>query len=71
MWAFFSRRLRVWLFFALAAPALSWVFGKVGDRLETRNGPTRASRALQQGRGWLQRRARGPLARRYQAPPRF
>jgi hypothetical protein len=27
MWAFFSRRLRMWLFFALGAPVLSWLLG--------------------------------------------
>ncbi len=64
MWYFLTRRLRLWLFFALGAPVLSWVLGKVGDQLEARNGPTRASRTLQQGRRWLRRRSRGPLARR-------
>lgn len=64
LWAFFLRRLRIWLFFALAAPVLSWLLGQLGDRLEARNGPTRTSRALQKGRDWLRRRSRGPLARR-------
>ncbi len=62
MWVFLTRRLRLWLFFALGAPVLGWLFGKVGDRLEARNGPTRASQTLQQGRNWLQRRSRGPFA---------
>ncbi len=64
MWMFFTRRLRMWLFFALGAPVLSWLLGKVGDRLAARNGPTRASRALQKSRRWLRRRSRGPLAHR-------
>ncbi len=41
MWVFLTRRLRRWLFFALGAPVLSWVLGKVGDQLEARNGPKR------------------------------
>lgn len=64
MWAFFSRRLRLWLFFAVGAPALGWLLGQVGDRLEARNGPTSTSRALKKGRDWLRGRSRGPLARR-------
>ncbi|MGH3915353.1 MAG: hypothetical protein ACRDTC_18390 [Pseudonocardiaceae bacterium] len=64
VWVFLMRRVRIWLFFALGAPILSWLLGLLGDRLEARNGPTRMSRTLQQGRGWLQRRSRGPFARR-------
>ncbi len=64
MWVFLTRLLRRWLFFALGAPVLDWVLGKVGDQLEANNGLTRASRMLQQGRHWLQRSSRGPLARR-------
>lgn len=62
MWAFFSSRLRWWLLLAVGAPALSWLLGKIGDRLEARNGPTPTSRALRKGRDWLTRRATGPLA---------
>lgn len=64
MWVFLSSRLRLWLLFAVGAPALSWLLGKIGDRLEARSGPTGASRMLKSGRSWLQRRARGPLADR-------
>ncbi len=62
MWAFLSARLRLWLLLAVGAPALSWLLGTIGDRLEARNGPTGTSRALQTGRDWLRRRSRGPLA---------
>jgi hypothetical protein len=65
MWAFLSARLRLWLLLAIGAPVLSWLLGTLGDRLEARSGPTRTSRVLKQGRDWLRRRARGPLARRY------
>lgn len=63
MWVFLSRRLRLWLVLAVGAPLLSRLLGAVGDRLETRSGPTTASRFLKTGRSWVQRRARGPLAR--------
>lgn len=62
MWAFFSARLRMWLILAVGAPVLAWVLGKVGDLVEARSGPNAVSRALQKGRGWLQRRTKGPLA---------
>jgi hypothetical protein len=65
MWAFLSARLRFWFLLAVGAPVLSWLLGAVGDRLEARSGPTSTSRALKQGRDWLRRHARGPLARRY------
>jgi hypothetical protein len=62
MWALLSARLRLWLLLAVGVPVLSWLLGALGDRLEARNGPTTASRALKNGRDWLRRRARGPLA---------
>lgn len=46
MWAFPSARLRLWLLLAVGAPVLSWLLGTIGDRLETRSGPTTTSRAL-------------------------
>ena len=64
MWAFFSRRLRMWLLLALGAPILAWLLGRVADAVERRNGPNGATRALHSARGWLGRRTRGPLARR-------
>jgi hypothetical protein len=63
MWAFFSRRLRVWLILAIGAPVLGWVMGRVGDAIESRRGPSGFSRTLQRGRDFLLRRSRGPLAR--------
>ena len=60
--AFLSQRLRVWLLLALGAPLLAWALGFVGDRVESRTGPTRLTRTLGKARGWLTRRARGPLA---------
>lgn len=69
MWAFFSARLRMWLLLAVGAPVLGFVLGKLGDLIEARRGPTPVSRALQKGRGWLGRRARGPFASRAAADP--
>lgn len=69
MWAFFSRRLRLWLLLAVGAPVLGWLLGRIGDAIEARNGPTRLSRLLQRARGWLRRRTRGPLAGRTAADP--
>ncbi|MGQ0576086.1 MAG: hypothetical protein ACT4RN_18030 [Pseudonocardia sp.] len=68
MWAFFSARLRMWLIFAIVAPAAAWLLGKVGDAIEARRGPNGVSSALQWLRGWLGRRARGPWAGRGQRP---
>ncbi len=64
MWAFLSARLRMWLILAIGAPLLGWLLGRIGDLIERRRGPNTASRVLQQGRGWLGRRTRGPLAAR-------
>ncbi|MCE0766964.1 hypothetical protein LWC35_29255 [Pseudonocardia kujensis] len=64
MWAFFSRRLRLWLVLAIAVPLGGWLTGKVADLIEQRRGPNAASRTLHRARGWLQRRSRGPLAAR-------
>ena len=69
MWAFFSARLRMWLVLAVAAPLVGWLLGKLGDLIEARRGPNAVSRVLQQGRGFLGRRSRGPLAPRPAADP--
>lgn len=63
MWAFFSRRLRMWLILAVGVPLTAWLLGRIGDAIEARQGSNRASRALQTLRRWLQNRATGPLAR--------
>lgn len=69
MWAFFSRRLRLWLLFALGAPIAAWLLGKLGDLVERRGGPDAVSGALQYGRRFLERRSRGPLRTRPQPDP--
>lgn len=60
--AFLSKRLRLWLLLALGVPLLAWLLGAIGDRIEARTGPTRTTRALRKTKGWLSRRASGPLA---------
>ncbi|MCU1660407.1 MAG: hypothetical protein JWR58_472 [Pseudonocardia sp.] len=69
MWAFFSARFRMWLLLAIAAPLLGWLLGRIGDLIEARRGPNGVSRVLQQGREFLRRRSRGPLAARRAADP--
>ncbi len=69
MWAFFSRRLRMWLILAVGAPILAWLLGKVGDVVESRRGPNTVSKVLKKGSGYLQRRAKGPLGGRTSADP--
>lgn len=64
MWAFLSARLRMWVILAVAAPLVGWLLGKVGDAIEARRGPSALTAVLQQGRAWLRRRSRGPLAPR-------
>lgn len=68
MWAFFSRRLRMWLLFAVGAPVLAWLLGRLGDAVERRRGPNGFSSTLHSVRGWLRRRTRGPLSRRDHDP---
>ena len=69
MWAFFSRRLRMWLILAVGAPVVGFLLGKIGDMVEARRGPNSFTTALHTGRRWLQRRSKGPLGTRSAADP--
>jgi hypothetical protein len=69
MWAFFSRRLRIWLILAIGAPIVAWLLGKVGDAIESRRGPNGFSNVLKKGSGYLRNRTKGPLSRRSAADP--
>jgi hypothetical protein len=64
MWAFFSKRLRLWLILAVGIPLGGWLLGRAADLLERRRGPNQVTRTMRQANGWLQRRSRGPLAKR-------
>ena len=55
MWAFFSRRARLWLITVLVAPVASLVLGRLGVALEKRNGPSTISRSLRGGSRLLDR----------------
>ncbi|WP_404389787.1 hypothetical protein [Humibacillus xanthopallidus] len=63
MWAFFSRRARLWLITVLVAPLASMVLGRLGTTLERRNGPSTLSRALQSGSRFLGRKKAKAQAR--------
>ena len=56
MWAFFSRRARLWLVTVFVAPVASLVLGRLGTALERRKGPSTLSRALQSGSRFLGRK---------------
>jgi hypothetical protein len=56
MWAFFSRRARLWLITVLVAPLASLVLGRLGTAIERRKGPNTLSRGLQSGSRLLDRR---------------
>jgi hypothetical protein len=65
MWAFFSRRARLWLITVLVAPLLSVILGRLGTALERRKGPSTLSRGLQSGSRWLNRsKAKAQAAKR-------
>jgi formate hydrogenlyase subunit 4 len=66
MWLLLTRRLRMWLILSVVVPLTSGVLRKLGRRLERRNGPSRASRALVQA-GELGDRARAALGGRRRA----
>ena len=48
MWAFFSRRLRMWLLLAIAVPLIRALVHRVALAAERRDPSTRAARALHQ-----------------------
>ena len=60
MWLFFTRRLRMWLILTVVVPLATGVLRRLGRRLEQRNGPSSASRALLRA-GDLGDRARATL----------
>ncbi|MBO4239194.1 MULTISPECIES: hypothetical protein [Pseudonocardia] len=63
MWVFLSRRIRIWLLFAVGVPLLSRLLGALGAAVERRRGPSTVTRLLTAARRWLDRRARGPWGR--------
>ena len=73
IWAFFTRRFRLWLLFALGVPVLRRVLSNVGDTLEQRNGESALTRGLRTGNQQLaryDRRARKEARRAPRTPVR-
>lgn len=58
MWAFFSRRFRRYLLFAVGAPVLAWVLGQLREGIVARRGESGLTRSLDTAGGWLSRRGR-------------
>jgi hypothetical protein len=46
MWAFLSRRLRMWLILAVGVPLADWLLGKVSDVIRARKGDNRVTRGI-------------------------
>lgn len=59
MWVFLTRRLRAWLFFAVAVPLLGVLVGVVRRILEGLSGQTRLTRMLAQIENLGRRKKRG------------
>ena len=55
MWAFFSRRFRLWLLLALGLPLLRRLLEAAGDAVEARRGDSAVSRGLRSGHHYLAR----------------
>lgn len=57
MIALLSGRLRIWLIASVALPVLGFGARKISQRLESRQGPSAASRALRKTADLAQRRS--------------
>lgn len=58
MWAFFSRRFRRYLLFAVGTPVLAWVLEQLREGIVARRGESGLTRSLDTAGGWLSRRRR-------------
>lgn len=68
MWALFSRRIRAWLLFAIALPAVRATVRLAARRMASANPGSRAARALNQADTTLSRFSRrGRRSRRLAA----
>ena len=73
IWAFFSKRFRLWLVMAFGIPLLRRVLGRAGETLEGRGGETAVTRGLRAGNQHLaryDRRARKEARRAPRSPVR-
>lgn len=55
IWAFLSRRFRLWVLFAVGIPLVRRLLGGAGDALEARKGQNALSRGMQGGSQYLTR----------------
>ena len=55
IWAFLTRRFRLWLLVAVGVPLLRRLIGEVGQMLEHRTGETVVTRSLRTGQRHLER----------------
>ena len=53
MWAFFSRRLRMWLILALGAPLAVKLLRRTAETIEQRRGATSLTRRLHSTSDWI------------------
>ena len=59
IWAFLSRRFRLWVMFAVGVPLLRRLLGGAGDALEARRGESALTRGMQGGGRYLSKYERG------------
>lgn len=68
IWAFFTKRFRLWLLFALGIPVLRRIIAGAGESLEARGGETSLSRGLRTGDSFLARYDRRARRQARRAP---
>ena len=71
IWAFFTKRFRLWLLFALGVPVLRRLMAGVGDSLEQRGGETPVTRGLRSGHRYLEHFDRQARREAKRAPRSF
>ena len=65
IWAFFSRRFRLWALFAIGVPLVRRLLGAAGSRMEASGRETPLTRGVRSGNQYLSRYERkGRRARR-------
>lgn len=68
IWAFFTKRFRLWLLFAFGVPVLRRILAGAGDTLEARSGENTLSRGLRSGHTYLERYDRRARRQARKAP---
>lgn len=70
IWAFFTKRLRLWLLFAFGVPILRRLLAGAGNTLEQRRGESALTRGLRSGHHHLERYDRRARRQARRAPRR-